>query len=149
MHKPSFKDAWKDMKILSALMHSYYICFIWLKGLPIVLILHPLGHLMNFQTNTWKSLWFKPISNLTMICYHQNAIRRTLRITISIMKPPTFDSRHVISPRESWLIWPIKIWFGKPIKEEKEQQMGNTLFSRGTHQLKSWHLEKLASGLDN
>ena len=70
-------------KILSALMHSFYICFLWLKVLSKVLILHSLGHLMNFQINTWGSLQFNPISNFTMVCYHQNLIRRTLGLTIS------------------------------------------------------------------
>ena len=36
------------MKILSAPMHSSYICFLRLKGRLYVLILHSLGPLMNF-----------------------------------------------------------------------------------------------------
>ena len=51
------------------------------KGLQNVLILYPLDPLMNFQINTWDSLQFKPINNLTMIYYHQNLIRRTLGLT--------------------------------------------------------------------
>ena len=53
-----------------------------IKDLPNVLILYPLGHLMNFQINTRDFLQFKPINNLTMICYHQNLIRKTLGLTI-------------------------------------------------------------------
>ena len=59
--------------------------FPMIKGLQNVLILHPLGHLMNFQINTWDSLQFKPISNLTMVCYHQNLIRRTLVLTLCLV----------------------------------------------------------------
>ena len=59
-----------------------HLFFFMIKGLPNVLILYQLSHLMNFQINTWDSLPFKPISNLTMVCYHQNLIRRTLGLTI-------------------------------------------------------------------
>ena len=38
--------------------------------------------LMNFQINTWNSLYFKPISNLTMICYDRKTIKRTLGLTV-------------------------------------------------------------------
>ena len=55
-----------------------------IKCFPNVLILYPLGHLMNFQINTQDSLQIKQISNLTMVYYHQNLIRRTLGLTISL-----------------------------------------------------------------
>ena len=54
-----------------------------IKGLLNVLILYSLGPLMNFQINTLDYLQFKSISNLTMVCYHQNLIRKTLELTIS------------------------------------------------------------------
>ena len=41
-----------------------------IKGFSNVLILYPLGYLMNFQINIWDSLQFKQISNLIMIYYH-------------------------------------------------------------------------------
>ena len=64
--------------------HAFILhLFPMIKGFPKVLILHPLGHLMNFQINTWDSLQFKPISNLTMVYYHQNLIRRTFGLTIT------------------------------------------------------------------
>ena len=88
--------------------HAFILyMFPMIKGLTKVLILHPLGHLMNFQTNTWNSLQFKPISNLTMVCFHQNAIRRTLRLTISpyfMMTNLGYLGEKKISPsNQSWI----------------------------------------------
>ena len=61
-----------------------------IKGFPNVLILYSLGHLTNFQITTWDSLQFKPISNLTIVFYHQNLIRKTLSLTKSL----TLDKDH-------------------------------------------------------
>ena len=59
------------------ILHSFPM----IKSLPKVSILYPFGPLMNFWIYTWDSLPFKPISHLTMVCYHQNLIRRTLGLT--------------------------------------------------------------------
>ena len=61
------------------ILHSFPM----IKGLPRISVLYPFGHWMNFQNYTWDSLLFKIISHLTMVCYHQNPIRRTLGLTIS------------------------------------------------------------------
>ena len=61
------------------ILHSFPM----IKSLPKVLILYPFGHLMNFWIYTSDSLPFKTISHLTMICYYQNSIRRTLGLTSS------------------------------------------------------------------
>ena len=61
------------------ILHSFPM----IKGLPIVSVLYPFGHWMNFRNYTWDSLPFKTISHLTMVRYHQNLIRRTLGLTIS------------------------------------------------------------------
>ena len=60
------------------ILHSFPI----IKSLPIVSILYPFGSLMNFRIYTRDSLSFKWISHLTMVCYHQNRIERTLGLTI-------------------------------------------------------------------
>ena len=65
--------------------HAFILhLFLMIKGIPNVLILYPLGPLMNFQINTQDSLQFQQISNSTMVCYHQNLIRRTIWLTISL-----------------------------------------------------------------
>ena len=62
--------------------HAFILhLFPMIKSLPNVSILYQLDHLTNFQINTRGSLQFKPISNLIMICYHQNLIKRTLGLT--------------------------------------------------------------------
>ena len=63
------------------ILHS----FLMIKGLPIISVLYPFGPWMNFQNYTWDSLPFKIISHLTMVCYHQNPIRRTLGLTNTLM----------------------------------------------------------------
>ena len=80
-NKPSFQRCMKmyeNPKCTHAfILHSFPI----IKSLPKISILYPFGHLMNFQIYTWDSLPFKSISHLAMVCYHQNLIRRTLRLT--------------------------------------------------------------------
>ena len=62
--------------------HAFILhLFPMIKSLPKVSILYPFSPLINFQIYTWDSLPFKPISHLTIICYHQNLIRRTLGLT--------------------------------------------------------------------
>ena len=60
------------------ILHSFPM----IKGLPIISVLHPFGPWMNFRNYTWDSLPLKIISHLTMVCYHQNLIRRTLGLTL-------------------------------------------------------------------
>ena len=58
------------MKHISALiLHSFPM----IKSLDLAF-----SPLMNFRIYIWDYLPFKPISHLTMICYHQNLIRRAL-----------------------------------------------------------------------
>ena len=63
---------YERMKILSALMHKSS------KRLNLVSI----WSFDEFFSYTWDFLNIKPISYLTMVCYHQNPIRRTLGLTI-------------------------------------------------------------------
>ena len=82
------------MKILSAPMHSSYICSLRLKVFY-----------MSRSCIHWVIWWIsriffwiskcKSISNLTMTCYHQNTIKRTLRLTlgINIMHSTRFRTR--------------------------------------------------------
>ena len=80
-----------------------------IKCLPKVLILHPLGLLMNFQINIWNSLYFKPISNLTMVCYHQNLIRRTLGLTQSKQKHQIIEpSKQLQNKHLQICLWNLK-----------------------------------------
>ena len=77
-NKPSFQRCMKRYEnpkcTYAFILHSFPI----IKILPKVSILYPFGPLMNFQTYTWDSLPFKSISHLTMVCYHQNLIKRIL-----------------------------------------------------------------------
>ena len=85
------------------ILHSFPM----IKSLPKVSILYPFGPLMNFQIYTWDSLPFKPISHLTMVCYHQNLIRRILGLTVSpffIMINLGYLGEEKISPlNQSWI----------------------------------------------
>ena len=86
MNKPSFQICMRRY-VNPKCTHAFILhLFPMNKGLPNVLILYPLGHLMNFQINTWDYLQIKPISNLTIVCYHQNLIRKTLGLTKLIIK---------------------------------------------------------------
>ena len=85
------------------ILHSFPM----IKSLPMVSILYPFSPLMNFQIYTWDSLSFKPISYLTMVCYHQNPIGRTLGLTISpffMMTNLSYLREKEISPsNQSWI----------------------------------------------
>ena len=74
------ENVWKKPKCTHAfILHLFHM----IKSLPIVSILYHFGPLMNFQIYTWDFLPFKPISHLSMVCYHQNPIGRTLGLTKS------------------------------------------------------------------
>ena len=81
-NKPSFQrcmEIYEKPKCThSIILHLFHM----IKSLPKVSILYPFGPLMNFQIYTWNSLPFKSISHLTMVCYHQNLIRRIIGLTI-------------------------------------------------------------------
>ena len=110
-----------------------------IKCLPKVLILHPLGLLMNFQINIWNSLYFKPISNLTMVCYHQNLIRRTLGLTQSKQKHQIIEpSKQLQNKHLQICLWnlkkkkiPFQSWwksFSKQIQIDRSSLQKNPIF---------------------
>ena len=61
----------------------------------------------EFSTLCLRFLTIKPISHLTMVCYHQNPIRRTLGLTISpflMMTNLGYLGEKEISPsNQSWI----------------------------------------------
>ena len=63
----------------------------------------------EFSSLYLRFLIIKPISHLTMVCYHQNPVRRTLRLTIlnlGFTIPSPFDLPWVVSSSMfSWGIW--------------------------------------------
>ena len=123
MHKLIF---WRYMKRYENPMctHTFILyMFPMIKGLTKVLILHPLGHLMNFQTNTWNSLQFKPISNLTMVCFHQNAIRRTLRLTTPLRVKVFMSYHSPLQSRERTLASTLEI-STISVRKHKEESLG-------------------------
>ena len=89
--------------------HAFILnLFPMIKSLPKVSILYLFGPLMNFQIYTRDSLPFKPISHLTMVCYHQNLIRRTLGLTISHFLMMTNlgylgEEKKISSSNQSWI----------------------------------------------
>ena len=102
------------------ILHSFPM----IKSLPMVSILYPFSPLMNFQIYTWDSLPFKPISHLTMVCYHQNPIGRTLRLTISLFLMMTnlgYLGEKEISPSNQSWINQFKIY------EFKTKSIGNNV----------------------
>ena len=123
MHKLIF---WRCMKRYENPMctHTFILyMFPMIKGLTKVLILHPLGHLMNFQTNTWNSLQFKPISNLTMVCFHQNAIRGTLRLTTPLRVKVFMSYHSPLQSRERTLASTLEI-STISVRKHKEESSG-------------------------
>ena len=102
-----------------------------IKSLPKVLILYPFGHLMNFQIYTWNFLPFKTISPLTIVCYHQNPIKRTLGLTISLFFMMTnlgYLGEKEISPSNQSWINQFKIYeFKTEINKTWKFSMGNNV----------------------
>ena len=103
----------KRVKILSELMHSSYINFLWSQVFQVSrsCIYLVLWWIFEFIL---RFLIIKPISHLTMICYHQNPIRRTLGLTvymIGLYVSCTF-ALYMICLYVSWLtLFPIENWF--------------------------------------
>ena len=100
--------------------------FPMITSLLSVSILYPFGPLMNFRVYTSNSYTFKPISHLTMGCYHQNPIRRTLGLTIFLFLMMT--NLGYLGEKKNLLLKPIMDQFkrfliGSNVKHENEHQI--------------------------
>ena len=85
----------------------------------------------EFSNLYLRLLPFKPISHLTMVCYHQNPIGRTLRLTISLFFMMTnlgYLGEEEISPSNQWWINQFKIYeFKTKIIKTCEFSIGNNV----------------------
>ena len=71
----------KRVKILSALMHSL-VSYDHKSSKRLDLL--SIWSFDEFSSLYLRFLNIKPISHLTMVCYHQNPIKRTLGLTIEL-----------------------------------------------------------------